>query len=120
MAVLLVTLALVGLAAASAVPVNQPPVAMDDEVLVMGYTDYLEIPVFANDWDPDGNTLEVIAVIQVDCGKAILLKGGAVGITPDWSLAHHDDLARPALIAHGSYIISDGQLESKAQWFVWH
>ncbi len=120
MAMLLVTLALVGLAAASAAPVNQPPAAMDDEVLVMGYTDYLEIPVFANDWDPDGDTLRVVAVLPEECGKAVLLEGGALGITPDWSLAHHDDLVRPALIAHGMYIISDGQFESKAQWFVWH
>lgn len=120
MAMLLVTLALVGLAAASAVPVNQPPVAVDDEVLVMGYTDYLEIPVFANDWDPDGDALEVVAVLPGKGGKAVLLEGGAVAITPNWSLAHNDDLATPALIAHGFYVISDGQLESKAQWFVWH
>ena len=29
---------------------NLPPVAVDDEVIVYGYTDYLEIPVFGNDY----------------------------------------------------------------------
>ena len=101
-------------------PRNLPPVAVDDEVIVYGYTDYLEIPVFANDYDPEGRPIEVIALETVDLGKAVLLKGGAIGVFPDWSMVGGDDSTKPVLIAHGTYLISDGQLTGKGQWFVWH
>jgi hypothetical protein len=117
------TLILILTVLAAAAPVdgnNLPPVAVDDEVLVMGYTDYLEIPVFANDWDPDGDPLKVMAVLSVDRGKAVLHEGGAIGVSPDWSAVGPDDRAEPVLIAHGAYIVSDGLAESKAEWFVWH
>ena len=99
---------------------NLPPVAVDDEVVIYGYTNYLEIPVFANDFDPEGQPIEVVALESVDCGKAILLKGGAVGVYPDWTAAEDADSSRPVLIGHGVYLISDGQSVSKGQWFVWH
>ena len=101
-------------------PRNLPPVAVDDEVIVYGYTDYLEIPVFANDYDPEGRPIEVIALETIDLGKAVLLKGGAIGVFPDWSVVGGDDSTKPVLIAHGTYFISDGQLTGKGQWFVWH
>lgn len=101
-------------------PRNLPPVAVDDEVIVYGYTDYLEIPVFGNDYDPEGQPIEVIALATVDLGKAVLLKGGAIGVWPDWSVVGGDDSTKPVLIAHGTYLISDGQLAGKGQWFVWH
>ncbi len=101
-------------------PRNLPPVAVDDEVIVYGYTDYLEIPVFANDYDPEGRPIEVIALDTVDLGKAVLLKGGAIGVFPDWSVVGGDDSVKPILIAHGTYLISDGQLVAQGQWFVWH
>lgn len=101
-------------------PKNLPPVAVDDEVDVPGYTAYLEIPVFANDYDPEGRPIEVIALAVVDRGKAVLLDGGAVGVYPDWSAVGGADSSGPALIAHGVYLISDGELVSKGQWFVWH
>ena len=101
-------------------PRNLPPVAVDDEVEVFGYTTYLEIPVFANDYDPEGQPIEVVALGIVDRGKAVLLQGGAVGVYPDWSAAGGSDSSKPVLIAHGSYLISDGELVSEGQWFVWH
>ncbi len=101
-------------------PRNLPPVAVDDEVIVYGYTDYLEIPVFANDYDPEGRPIEVIASGKVDRGKAVLLKGGAIGVFPDWSVVDGDDSTTPVLIAHGTYVISDGHLIGEGQWFVWH
>lgn len=121
MANAVLTLVVAFLAAIPTPPDNRPPVAVNDEVLVMGYTDYLEIPVFANDWDPDGDALTVVAVLPPTLGKAILLKGGAAGIAPDWSLLdERKGPSGPVLIAHGGYIVSDGAMESKAEWFVWH
>lgn len=110
----------VTIVAPNSTPRNLPPVAVNDEVIVYGYTDYLEIPVFANDYDPEGQPIAVIALETIDLGKAVLLKGGAIGVTPDWSVADGDDSTGPVLIAHGSYLISDGQLSGKGQWFVWH
>ncbi|MEZ4769973.1 MAG: hypothetical protein R2844_16260 [Caldilineales bacterium] len=100
-------------------PRNLPPVAVDDEVMVFGYTDYLEIPVFANDYDPEGKPIDVIGLETVDRGKAVLLEGDAVGVYPDWSLVR-DDSTKPVLIASGTYVISDGELSSTGHWFVWH
>lgn len=99
-------------------PRNQPPVAVDDEVMVFGYTEYLEIPVFANDYDPEGKPIDVTALGKVDLGKAVLLEGDAVGVSPDWSVVS-GDAAKPALIASGTYIISDGELSSTGHWRVW-
>ena len=104
-------------------PRNRPPVAVDDVVMIAGYTDYLEIPVFANDYDPEGKPIDVIALGGVDRGKALLLEGDAVGVYPDWSLVSSDDsdgIGKPVLIASGAYIISDGVLTSTGHWFVWH
>lgn len=87
---------------ATAVPAgggNLPPVAVGDEVLVMGATEYIKIPVFANDWDPNGDPLEVTAILSVDRGKAVLLKGGAIGVSPDWSAVERRDADGPVLIA---------------------
>lgn len=99
---------------------NHPPVAVNDEVMVTGYTDYLEIPVFANDYDPEGQPIDVIALGKVDRGKAELLEGDAVAITPDYGLAFNHTSTKPALIAHGTYIISDGLLTSTGEWYVWY
>lgn len=101
-------------------PQNLPPVTVDDEVVVYGYTDYLEIPVFANDYDPEGRPIEVVALGAIDRGTAVLLKGGAVGVYPDWSAVGGADSVGPVLIAHGVYLVSDGQLVSKGHWSVWH
>lgn len=101
-------------------PRNLPPVAIDDEVMVTGYTDYLEIPVFGNDYDPEGQTIEVTGLGSVDMGKAVLLEGGAVGITPQYPWNIDDGSHKPVVIAHGVYIISDGQLSSQGQWIVWY
>jgi len=121
MASLIATAAMIILMAAGlAGSGNHPPVAVDDHVEVRGYTEYLEIPVFANDWDPDGDPLQVVAALTPDRGKSALLKGGAIAVAPDWSLMDHDGALGPALIAHGFYIVSDGLDESKAECFVWH
>ena len=101
------------------VPRNLPPVAVNDEVMVTGYTDYLEIPVFANDYDPEGQPIDVIALGKVDRGKAELLEGDAVA-TPDYGLAFDRNSTNPVLIAHGTYIISDGLLTSTGEWYVWY
>lgn len=101
-------------------PRNQPPVAVNDEVMVAGYTDYLEIPVFANDYDPEGRPIDVVALGMVDRGKAELLEGDAVGVYPDYPTDFASQRTRPVLIAHGTYIISDGRLTSTGHWYVWY
>lgn len=99
---------------------NQPPVAVTDEVMVNGYTEYLEIPVIANDYDPDGQPIDVVALGTVDRGKAELLEGDAIGVFPEYP-AHYDARGqKPVLIAGGSYLISDGDLTSVGQWYVWY
>lgn len=101
-------------------PRNQPPVAVNDEVMVTGYTDYLEIPVFANDYDPEGRPIDVVALGTVDRGKAELLEGDAVGVYPDYPTEVDSRGSKPVLIAHGTYIISDGVLTSTGEWIVWY
>lgn len=101
-------------------PRNQPPVATDDEVMVTGYTDYLEIPVFANDYDPEGKPIDVVALGQVDRGKAELLEGDAVGVFPEYPADLDTRGRKPVLIAHGTYVISDGHLTSTGHWYVWY
>lgn len=101
-------------------PRNLPPVAVNDEVMVGGYTNYLEIPVFANDYDPEGQPIDVIALGAVDVGKAVLLEGDAVGVYPVYPTDFDPSGKETVLIAHGTYIISDGVLTSTGEWYVWH
>lgn len=101
-------------------PRNQPPVAVTDEVMVRGYTEYLEIPVFANDYDPEGQPIDVVALKSVERGKAELLEGDAIGVFPEYPADFDRTGRKPVLIASGSYTISDGVLTSDGQWIVWY
>ena len=101
-------------------PRNLPPVAIDDAVMVTGYTDYLEIPVFANDYDPEGQPIDVVALGTVDRGKAELLEGDAIGVYPVYPTNLDLRGSKPVLVAHGTYIISDGAQTSTGHWSVWY
>ena len=98
-------------------PRNQPPIANDDEVILLYHpVQVLTIPVLENDVDPDGDVLTISSLPLVAGGKAEIVNGKEVRVLIDWPAGGNAQ----GLIAHGGYVVSDGQAESKAEWFVWY
>ena len=99
-------------------PRNLPPIANDDEVFLMYHpAQSVDIPVLANDVDPEGRVLRVTGLPMVDGGKAEIIDGKSVRVYIDWSQGGGNAYG---LVAHGAYFVSDGQAVSKAEWFVWY
>ncbi len=77
---------IVALLAPFAVRRNQPPLANDDQrVLLFQPAAIVEIPVLDNDVDADGNALHVVELSTVEGGRAELVEGALVRVYPDWS-----------------------------------
>ena len=91
-------------------PRNRPPVAVDDVVMIAGYTDYLEIPVFANDYDPEGKPIDVIALGGVDRGKALLLGIGRLARRQTKELGPKDEAMTFEETRTGGLLIGKGGL----------
>ena len=99
-------------------PRNQPPIANDDEVILLYHpVSSVDIPVLDNDIDPEGRTLRVVGLPLIEGGKAEIIDGQAVRIYVDWSQGGGNAYG---LVAHGAYFVSDGLAVSKAEWFVWY
>ena len=100
-------------------PRNQPPIANDDEVILLYHpVSSVDIPVLDNDIDPEGRTLQVVGLPLIEGGKAEVVDGKAVRVYVDWSLGGSGN--GYGLMAHGAYLVSDGLAVSKAEWFVWY
>jgi hypothetical protein len=103
-------------AAASFSPRNQPPVTVEDHVVVPNDVTYVDVPVLKNDYDPDGDKIDLVRVFNVEGGKAEIKKGGIVRFyiefDPQPGFANR-------LLGHGYYSITDGIDTSKGEWFVW-
>ena len=99
-------------------PRNQPPVAVEDQYFLL-YNPLLvvEIPVLANDSDPDGDVLKVTALPVSEGGTARIHEDGTVQVYLDWS----GDYSEPeGLVAFGTYVVSDGMADSTSVWSVWY
>lgn len=79
--------------------VNQPPVAQDDTIAVAPDSQDNPVAVLANDSDPDGDPLSVVAVSGAAHGSAVATAGG-VSYTPATGYLGEDSF---------SYTISDGR-----------
>lgn len=99
-------------------PRNRPPVAVEDYyVLLFNTAPVVEIPVLVNDSDPDGDVLQVTALPAIEGGTAQILDGNSVRVYLDWSREYSEPIG---LVAHGTYVVSDGKADSRAVWSVWY
>jgi uncharacterized repeat protein (TIGR01451 family) len=69
--------------------VNDPPVAVDDEAETTEGVG-IDVDVLANDTDPDGDPIHVVAVGTPSHGTATLSGDGTIRYTPDAGFAGHD------------------------------
>jgi hypothetical protein len=99
-------------------PPNQPPVANDDVVIVRYEPPYVDIRVLENDYDPEGAPLTVVAVPTGDGGKAEIIKGQVVRVYLPPPMSAPDSVPPIYLLAHGTYLVSDGANMSMAEWRV--
>jgi hypothetical protein len=98
---------------------NHPPVARDDQRIVLfNPTAFVDIPVLDNDVDVDGNALHVVELSTVEGGRAELVEGALVRVYPDWSRVSGGKLEYR--LAHGTYLVSDGAAVRRARWTVWY
>lgn len=98
---------------------NQPPIAVGDQrVVLLNPVTMVDIPVLANDVDPDGDPLRVVALPTVEGGKAEIVDGALVRVTLDWSRVSGGKLEYR--LAHGTYLVSDGAAVRRARWTVWY
>lgn len=86
------------------VPVNRPPVAVDDVATVPRNSPGQSIPVLANDSDPDGDALRISAVSTPANGTATI-SGSAIVYAPRQGFLGADSF---------TYTISDGALTATA------
>lgn len=99
-------------------PRTRPPVAVEDHYfLLFNPAPVVEIPVLANDHDPDGDALQVKALSATVGGKAEIIDGGIVRVYLDWSREYAEPFDP---VAYGVYVVSDGQAESWSVWSVWY
>ncbi|MCI0575506.1 MAG: tandem-95 repeat protein [Chloroflexi bacterium] len=84
---------------------NHAPLAVDDPVTTPEDT-AVTIPVLANDSDPDGDPLAVVALTQPGNGLAVLNPNGAVTYTPDADFNSTDSASGTD---NFTYTITDGQ-----------
>ena len=82
--------------------VNTPPIAVDDTVSVSLAVGNADIDVRANDSDPDGDPLQVVAVTQGALGSATILPGGDVRYQWNGTLGN-------LMTDQFTYTISDGR-----------
>jgi hypothetical protein len=116
---LVLCLTLVVLAVAPAMPPpNQPPVANDDTVILRYEPPYVDVRVLANDYDPEGAPLTVVAVPVMEGGKAVILKGQVVRVYLPPLMSAPDYVPPIYLLAQGTYLVSDGRNMSMAEWRV--
>lgn len=97
-------------------PPNLPPVANDDVVIVQYQSDYVDIQVLKNDFDPEGAPLTVVAVPSADGGKPVILKGRVIRVYLPPEMAAPDWVPPIYLLAEGTYLVSDGVNMSMAGW----
>lgn len=83
---------------------NQPPVAQNDQASLTSIVP-LSIAVLANDSDPDGDKLSVVAVTQGAKGAVKINSDGTLTYTPSKSFKSSDQFG---------YTISDGQNTASA------
>lgn len=81
---------------------NQAPVAMDDSAELAG--DSITLAVLGNDYDPDGDAIQVTEVTQGNKGSVRLNKDGTLTYTPGKRFKGNDSF---------SYTISDGRLVAR-------
>lgn len=115
--VLCVTLVLLAVAPVMPPP-NQQPVANDDVVIVRYEPPYVDIRVLANDYDPEGAPLTVVAVPAMEGGKAVIVKGQIVRVYLPPPNSAPDYVPPIYLLAQGTYLVSDGTNMSMAEWRV--
>ncbi|MFY9824829.1 MAG: Ig-like domain-containing protein, partial [Thermoanaerobaculia bacterium] len=84
-------------------PANRPPVAVDDTVTV-DEDSSIDVPVLANDSDPDGDILSVESITQPAHGTAIQ-NGNNVTYVPNSDYHGADSL---------TYVVGDGHLTATA------
>jgi outer membrane protein OmpA-like peptidoglycan-associated protein len=84
--------------------VNRPPVAVDDLATVPRNSPGVAIPVLANDSDPDGDALTIVAVTTPANGSATIA-GAAIRYVPRTGFVGADSF---------TYTISDGALTATA------
>lgn len=117
-ALLIVLFSMTAVAANAGGARNMPPVANDDEVILLYRpATTVDIPVLDNDFDPEGRDLRVTGLLQSEGSKAEVVGGKFVRVTVDWSAV---DKNPTGLVAHGVYLVSDGQAQSKGEWFVYY
>lgn len=100
-------------------PRNLPPVANNDEVTLFRPVQTVDVPVLDNDYDPEGRALRVVGLTVLQGGRAVIAEGKAIKVYID-PLPVNGEGPSAGLVAHGAYIVSDGLLESKAEWFVYY
>ena len=103
-------------AAASFSPRNQPPVTVEDHVVVPNDVTYVDVPVLKNDYDPDGDPIELVRIFDVEGGKAEIKGDGIVRFYPEFN-----PQPGPAsrLLGYGEYSITDGVYTTRGKWFIW-
>ncbi|MBX2999576.1 MAG: tandem-95 repeat protein [Caldilineaceae bacterium] len=85
-------------------PVNDAPIAMDDEVEI-GLGQPVTITVLANDYDVEDSALRIVSIRQPVTGTATLRADGRVTYTPTAGFKGTD---------HFTYTISDGEFSATA------
>ena len=71
-----------------------------------------------NDYDPEGAPLRVVAVPTMEGGKAIIIIGQVVRVYLPQPGTAPDSVPPIYLLAHGTYLVSDGANLSMAEWSV--
>ncbi|MEL7182077.1 MAG: Ig-like domain-containing protein, partial [Pseudomonadota bacterium] len=84
-----------------AVPVNAPPVAVDDVAQITGGGP-VTVAVLANDSDPEGDALSVTAITQPTNGTAVLNGNGTLTYTPNGGFSGLDSLTYTLTDANGA------------------
>jgi len=79
----------VGTAPTPPVSTNEPPVAVDDSDTTIQDSP-VTIPILANDWDPDGDPLNVVSVTQGANGKVSINSNGTVIYVPNPRFSGND------------------------------
>lgn len=116
---LLVLMMMVTMVAPFAGPSNRPPVANDDLLVLLYHpVQVVDIAVLENDVDPDMDTLWVTALSIIDGGKVEIVEGKVVRVFLDQPQGGSGN--PEGLMAHGTYVVSDGTTQSKANWSVWY
>ncbi len=99
------------------------PVARADDRTLVYQMPYVDIDVVNNDFGPGRNSLHVVAVTVAQGQGVEIIDGSTVRVYVDWASYLADATANDAVagrVAHGTYIVSNGYAQSRAQWAVWY